>query len=203
MPRWTYAGRVPRSSDLPPDPRGSDGPRSYPSGPLPGRVALAGAAAGYLVLVVWQALTLPDRVPAHVGPGNEVTRWGTLVEHVTLASLTGAGIVVGTWALPALIGRLPRSLVNLPHGAYWLHPDRWPTARRMLADDLPRGGAATLAFLGFTFWTVGQIALGDPVPEPVFWIVFAAYMGGVLVWALTLQFGRRWRPPDGEHGRSR
>ena len=78
-----------------------------------------------------------------------------------------------------------------------------PGIPRVRNAPLPRGGAATLAFLGFTFWTVGQIALGDPVPEPVFWIVFAAYMGGVLVWALTLQFGRRWRPPDGEHGRSR
>lgn len=175
-------------------------PLTDPGGPLPGRAALLAASGGYAFLLVRQALTLPERVPAHVGPGNVVTRWQSLTAHLMLAAGTGVALLAMFWLLPALMGRLPVEVVNLPHKEYWRHPDRWPIARRKLADAMGWLGAATMLFIGFAFWTVGRIALADPVPEGVFWTVSVVYFVGMIGWALAQQFGNGWRPPGGVPG---
>ena len=167
------------------------------SGPIPGRVALAAAAAAYGVLMVWQAFTLPPDVPGHVGPTGEVTRWDTLTTHLITMVLTGLLVVLMFAGLPAVLGRLPASAINLPHKEYWLRPANLPAAKRLLADDLGRLGAGLLAFVGFTFWCVGLVAQGQEYPTLAFWVAFVVFVAAALAWGLSLQFGRRWRPPAG------
>ena len=165
------------------------------SGPTGGRLALAAAAAGYTVLVVWQAFALPDAVPGQLGAGGEVTRWGTRGEHVAMAVVTGAGMVLLCGALPTALGRLPRRLVNLPHKDYWLRPENWPRGRRMIADELGWVGAATLALVGFVLWEVGNVALGTPPPPWRLPAVLVTFVVGALVYSVTMSRRLRWRPP--------
>lgn len=166
-----------------------------PPGLSAGRAALLAAAAGYAVLVAYQAFTLPDKVPGHVGPGGDVTWWGDRAGHVAIASALGLSLFLLMWFLPRLIGRMPQYLVNMPHKEYWLRPENLPRAQRMLADDLSWIGAATLAFVGYAMYEVGKIAGGVEPFLGAFWVVFALYMVGVIGWSLRMQFGSRWRPP--------
>lgn len=66
----------------------------------------------------------PESVPLHYGPTGVPDRWGKPSELLAVhAGLIGIGSAL-FFALPALLGRLPASLVNLPNKDYWLAPER-------------------------------------------------------------------------------
>lgn len=171
-----------------------------PPGLSAGRAALLAAAAGYAVLVVYQAFTLPDRVPGHVGPGGAVTWWGDRAGHVAIASVLGLSLFLLMWFLPRLIDRMPKDLVNMPHKEYWLRPENLPRARRMLADDLAVIGAATLGLVGYAMLEMGHLAHGGEGFTNAFWVVLGLYTAVVLGWAIWIQSGPRWRPPSHPQG---
>ncbi|MBB1508993.1 hypothetical protein [Tessaracoccus sp. MC1756] len=164
------------------------------------RAALLAAAAGYAVLVVYQAYTLPDRVPGQIGPGGEVARWSDRPTHVLMACLAGLGLFLAMWFAPRLIGRLPVEAVNLPHRDYWLRPENLPRTRGMIADDMGWFGAATIAFVGFALDQVGRVAAGQPGFSGAFWAVLVTYLVGALGWALWSTVGGRWKPPPHPFG---
>lgn len=158
------------------------------------RAALLAAAAGYAVLVVYQAYTLPDRVPGQIGAGGEVARWSDRTTHVLMASLAGLGLFLAMWFVPRLIGRLPAETINLPHRDYWLSPENVSRTRRMIADDMAWFGTSTIAFVGFGLYQVGRVAQGRDGFSGAFWAVLVVYLTGVIAMAVWSNFGRRWRP---------
>ena len=163
--------------------------------PVPGRVALLAASAAYEALVVLQAVTLPQSVPAHVGPDGTADRWEPLAAHLVTATLVGLATALMFWFLPALMGRFPSDLVNLPHKEYWLRPENLPATRARLANQMGWFGAAVLVFIGYGIWTVGQVALGTPPPAAVFWVLFALVLAGCVAFAVWSYRGTAWRPP--------
>ena len=162
-----------------------------------GRTALAITTAGFVVLLLWQGLTLPEAVPGHVGPGGEVTRWSTRVAHLVTGGITGATTALIFWAGPGLVGKLPREFVNLPHKDYWFAPENEARAVRMLTNDLAWVGAATMSLLTWAFWEVGQIARGEQTSPLWAGVVIGAYLVGVIAWAVWINVGPRWKPLTG------
>lgn len=173
----------------------SDIHQASPPGLSAGRAALLAATAGYAALVIYQALTLPDRVPGHVGPTGRVTWWGDRTTHVAVASLVGLGLFLLMWLLPRLLRAVPKEALNMPHKEYWLAPENLPRAQRMLADDMGWLGAATFALIGVAMWDMGRIAQGYDAFGVVFWVVLGVYLVGTLAWSVWSSTGPRWRPP--------
>lgn len=160
-----------------------------------GLVALWAAAAGYAALLVWQAFNLPDRVPGHMDLFGEVTRWGSRGEHLGFG-VGGLVILLAVFALlPRGVGRINKSLLNLPHKDYWTRPENWPTAQRMLAEDMGWLGAAMLAFIGYALWYSGAVAMGQQPSPWLFLVVVVLALAGVIAYAIWMSVGSRWRPP--------
>ena len=164
------------------------------STPSAGRIAFRVVAAGYLALMIWQAFTLPDAVPGQLDFGGEVTRWGTRTGHVVLGLLVGLLIFLVFVLLPRIDFKDKR-LLNLPHKDYWIRPENWPTAQRMLRNDLGWLGAITLTFVGYAMWTVGAAATADPPPAWAFMAATGVFLVLVIGYAIWMSVGPRWRPP--------
>ncbi|MDO5534137.1 MAG: hypothetical protein Q4F65_05750 [Propionibacteriaceae bacterium] len=164
-----------------------------------GVLALWAATAGYAALLVWQGFVLPEAVPGHIGPDGGVTRWGSRTEHLIVGTVLGA-VMVAAFALPAVfIHRIDAAFLNVPHKEYWLRPEHRPAAQRMLADDMGWMGAATLVFIGFMMWQLGEVARGRPFPSWVLWAATGVFVAGVVAYSAWMSKGSRWRPPaDGD-----
>lgn len=162
--------------------------------PHRGQIAFWAAVAAYVVLLVWQAFTLPDAVPGHVDFSGEVTRWGTRTGHLVLGVLVGV-LMVAIFTLVPRIAAKNTALVNLPHKAYWTRPENWPAAQRMLREDMSRLGALTLAFVGYALWTMGAIAVGDPPAPWLFIVITVLFLAAIIGYSIWMSVGPRWRPP--------
>ncbi len=180
---------------------GQTHPDANAGGPSAAQLALWATAVGFVVLLVWQAFTLPETVPAHIGPGGEVTRWGSRTAHVGSMAAFGAMTVGLFLVLPRAIKHLPPDLVNLPHKEYWLSEENHPRYTRMLADDLAWIGAATIVFMGAMTYNIGRVAVEGPGPDTMFWIAFVLYMAFILGYSLWMTVGPRWKPPAGASDR--
>lgn len=163
--------------------------------PSLGRAVMVAVGVCYLGLVVHQAVTLPDRVPGHVGATGEVTWWGDRTGHVMTTSVLGAVVFLLFWLAPWMVRRLPADLVNLPHKDYWLAPRNRDRAAAMVRDDMGWIGAATLGLVGFAMWRIGAIARGGEGLGVAFWVLLAAYLVVVIGWSVRMPRSPRWQPP--------
>lgn len=159
-----------------------------------GRIALVAASIACAILLVWQWFTLPDAVPGHIGPGGEVSYWSSRSDHVLMAALVGVVMLLAFLLPGVLMQRLPKSLLNLPHKEYWTRPENWPTARRMLSEDLGWMGAALMVYMAYAMWQVGAVASGSEGPWWAFWVATGAAMAVVVGYAIWMSAGSRWRP---------
>ncbi len=164
---------------------------------MKGKLLLAVATAAMVGVLAWQWVTLPDRVPGHMGFGGTVDRWGSKSEHLVLMS--GATVLMAGlfgWGVPWLLRKAPPGIVNVPYPAYWLVPARRPVLARRLGDDMAGLGAATLLLIMFGALEMGYAATrGHGFAYD--WVVFVAYLVAVIVWAVRLTRSARYRPPDG------
>lgn len=163
---------------------------------MKGRLLLAGVTVAMVGVLLWQWVTLPDRVPGHMGFGGTVDRWGSKTEHLVVMSLATL-LVVGIFAgSPYLMRMLPSGMFNMPHPQYWLTPERRPVLERLLADDLGAMGAATVTLLVLATFEVGYAATNG-LGFTFDWLAFVAYLGFVVVWSIRMARGARYRPPEG------
>ncbi|MDO5676913.1 MAG: hypothetical protein Q4G35_05335 [Propionibacteriaceae bacterium] len=173
----------------------SDIHENSPPGLTAGRAVLLAAGAGYLALLIYQALTLPHEVPGHVGPTGRVTWWGNKGMHLTIASVVGLGLFLLMWNIPRMMRSLPPELINLPNKDYWLAPENREQAQRMMAADMGWIGAATIGLVGYAVWEMGHIARGGEVNMAAFWVIFAIYLILTIGWSIWSTVGPRWKPP--------
>ncbi|MFT3875019.1 MAG: hypothetical protein QM708_01115 [Propioniciclava sp.] len=170
--------------------------------PRAGQIAFWAATAGYSVLIVWQAFTLPDAVPGPLDFKDEVTRWWSRTAHVVLGASVGALTVVTCMIVPSDRIRTT-ALLTRPQKAHWRREENLPAARRMLRDDLGWMGAVGLTFAGYTLWTAGAAAVGQAPPMWTFITGLIMVVSVLLGYVGWMNFGPRWRPPaeppDADH----
>lgn len=161
--------------------------------PLFALVLLLGIAA---FQVAYYAPRLPDTVASHFGPGGEPDGWssktGFLVGYGGVVALTTAPFLVLPWLLP----RIPESLVNLPHKAYWLAPERREETFRTISAWLLWLAVGTLMLLTHL---LGVTMAENLTPEPrlgsAVWWPLGLYLAFVAVWSVA--FVRRfYRTPE-------
>ena len=89
------------------------------------RVAMALACAAYAGVLLVAAVTLPDRVPIHFGPGGEADRIVGRQEALVTFAVLGLGIAVLMVGLARWMRRAPLTMVNVPHKDWWTATRRY------------------------------------------------------------------------------
>lgn len=152
----------------------------------------------YAVLIAWQALSLPDRVPAHMDAAGNVDRWGSKTEHLVMATLLGGLMLMLGPGMSVLMRKVPRSLVNVPHPEHWKSDEHWPEAQRRMTESMWGFGCITNLFFAFLMISVTEEARGRDWPGWGFWIAVALFLAATGLWCIGLYRNLRV-PPRPRH----
>lgn len=136
-------------------------------------------------------MQLPERMASHFDLSNRVDGWMSRTPFLALTvglDVLMAGVFL---ALPALLGRIPDALINLPHEDDWLAPSRRAESPARMATGLLAVGVATMLLLLVLFQGVFALnaelaratAAGGAVAprDLVLPLPFGALMGGYLL----------------------
>ena len=154
-----------------------------------------GASGAAALFSTWRAYdSAPSRVPLHYGASGMPDRWGAPLELL----LVHGGIVVATtalfFALPELVRRGPRSIINLPNKDYWLTPEHRPVAATKLASwSAVLGTAVNLLLLSLQQLLPPRFD-GSPLPTHLPLLATGAFALFVLGWCVVLL--RSYRLPQ-------
>jgi hypothetical protein len=138
---------------------------------------------------------LPDSIAVHFGASGEPNGWSDKTEFVLVYGATEAFIVIFGVAIALTLGRIPPSLMNIPHREYWLSPERSEETVSFLADQILWIEALTLGFLVAIAQLVFKENLGEAPPRlsGEFWYVLVGFVAAVL-WLATRIILRFRRP---------
>ena len=89
------------------------------------RVAMALACAAYAGVLLVAAVTLPEQVPIHFGPGGEADRVVGREEALVTFAVVGAAMAVLMVGLARWMRRAPLTMVNVPHKDWWTATRRY------------------------------------------------------------------------------
>jgi uncharacterized membrane protein len=158
-----------------------------PSMSLPGSVFAAlivyGALQGH-----YYASRMPDILATHFGglgfPNGWQTRSAFLVTElfvVALATVIGFGV-------PALMGAIPVSLMNVPNKQYWFATERRESTLAYFRMSFAWFGCGLLAFLLFVNELVFRANLQSPrqLNTAAFVTALFVFLGFTAVWTLGL-----------------
>ena len=162
-----------------------------------GRLALVLSTTAYVVVLVWSALVLPDRVPSHFDASGRTDDWTARTTMIAFWTAMGLVVLVGMPALTRLAAAGDGTWVNMPQRSkdYWFAPERRAEFRVRFGDDLDGfaalTGALLTALLALTTWvaTTGR----DGAPWWTFAALTGAYVVATAVW--TVRLLRAYRPP--------
>jgi len=161
---------------------------------LPGSVFVAlilyGVLQGH-----YYASKMPDILATHFGGRGQPNGWQThsafLVTElfvVALATAIGFGV-------PALLGSIPVSLMNLPNKDHWFAPERRATTLASLRASFAWFGCGLLAFLIFVNELVFRANLESPrrLNTTAFVTALFAFLAFTAIWTIRLirRFARR------------
>lgn len=166
-----------------------------PSSLLP-RLVLWLSVAAWAAVLVWLALTLPERVPTHWSAGSgEPDGWssrgGTLAMSAAFLLMTLPLVLISRLVLVA------PDLVNSPHREWWTStPRRLVRFERLVREDLMVVAGITLLLLVSTQVVIGYAAHrpGGVVPGWVFALVVGAYLVVLTLYVVRTYRGGRYRP---------
>ena len=163
---------------------------------LPGSIFVAlilyGVMQGH-----YYASKLPGVLATHFGGLGLPNGWqthsaffATELFVVALATLIGFGV-------PALLGVIPVSLINVPNKEYWFAPDRRENTLAYFRMSFAWFGCALLAFLIFVNELVFRANLQTPrrLNNTAFVIALFAFLGFTAIWTINL-IRRFARSPD-------
>lgn len=159
-------------------------------------LALAQAAA--LAVVLATCPLLPERMAVHFAADGHADGWGPRSAYIGLiASVLALAPLLA--AAPALLVRvLPAGLINLPHRAYWLAPERRAASvawlvRHMCWSGLPLPPGLLVLHLAVV-WAARQEPPALPFAAAV--ATLAIIAGGEIA-VLVALLRRFHRPPPG------
>ena len=159
------------------------------------RMLFLALIAATLAQLAWYYPRLPARVASHFDAAGLAKAFmpkdGFLAIHLVVLGILAVVFLL----IPALIGRLPPSMINLPNKDYWLAPERRVHTAQKLQSFLVGFGNVTLLFLLLVFREAMQAnLLPSPQLSNRIW-VFLVLLG---VWSIvgTVRLLRAFRLPD-------
>lgn len=127
------------------------------------RAVFIGAFALNLVLILISYFALPETIAVHFGLGGTPDSWASKEVNMLLMLAIQLPLFFLLLYTPALIFRVPRRLVNLPHKDYWLCAERKAVTQAKMATHIYEFGIALYFFL----ICVGVLVLHANLSEPV------------------------------------
>jgi uncharacterized membrane protein len=170
---------------------------NLPTGRLftPARIVFLALTAATLVQMAWYYPRLPVRMASHFDAAGQVNAFMPK-DAFFAVQLVVMGLMAVTFLLvPALITRLPPSMINLPNKDYWLAPARRAHTAQKLQSFLVGFGNAMLLFLLLVF---GEAMRANLLPRPHLssriWVLLVFLGAWVIYW--TVRLVRAFRLPD-------
>jgi uncharacterized membrane protein len=157
---------------------------------------LAAGLIGLLALRLWLTFdALPEVVASHFDASGQANGYQSRAAFAATSVGLSAGNLLLFTALPALLRKLPASLINMPHRDYWLVPERKAQALERFCTYLDWFACATIALLVAVFELVVRANLTRaPLDSLGMWVLLAAYFGFAASWSIALW--RAFRVPD-------
>jgi uncharacterized membrane protein len=143
-------------------------------------------AAGGQVLHYYPRL--PESMASHFSLAGKPDGWQSRSAFFTLELLV-VGILAAVFLLlPALLHRIPSSLINMPHREHWLAPERRREALDRLGCFLTWFGCASLLFLLAVIEIVIRVNLGGDAHLPGSWLwpLLGGYAAFLILWVIAL-----------------
>jgi len=145
-----------------------------------------------LVLIVFAAIQtiyyyskLPERIASHFGGGGLPDRWtpkGSL--FLTYWAVIGLVLAISI-GIPAVIGKLPRRIINLPHKEYWLSDEKYPETLSIFRAQFRWFGVILLSLQVAVFQMVFQTNLTQtPVLSGWFVLVLIGFALALVFWGI-------------------
>jgi uncharacterized membrane protein len=141
-------------------------------------VAVAQVALGYSVL--------PESMASHFDATGSPDAWTGRDAFVLFWLVMLGGLVTMCLGVPWLVGRMPASLINIPHRDYWLAPERRGETTRILSSLMGWMGVGTLVLMmGMWQLTVdANLSRGNLSPSAWWWLV--GYFVFIVAWLVAL-----------------
>ena len=163
------------------------------------RGAFVVSVATFGVVLAIAATELPDRVPMHFDATGSADRWAGRTEAIVTFGLLGLFVGGLFGGIAAATGRIPMSMVNVPHQHWWLaEPDRERRMRGLLRADMYWFAATTMALLTIIVaLTLRASRLDKPHLDAWFWVSIGLYLAATFGY-LFYCWRSRYRPePEG------
>lgn len=131
---------------------------------------------------------LPESMASHFNFEGKPDGWQSRSAFFMLEFLV-VGILAAVFLLlPALLHRIPSSLINLPHREHWLAPERRREALDRMGCFLTWFGCASLIFLLAVIEVVIRVNLGGEVRLPGSWLwpALGGYAAFLIAWVIAL-----------------
>ena len=142
--------------------------------------------------VVYYYPQLPATVAVHFDAAGRPNGWAPKEAFLALYALVVPFMVGLFLVVPALIARLPLSLINLPNKEYWLAPERRRQTSVTIQSYLSALGNAVVAFVLIAFQLVIRANLSPPpLLSPAMWLLLLALLTFAAIW--TVRFMRAFR----------
>lgn len=154
-----------------------------------------------VVVVVWSATRLPDRVAIHFGTNGSADRWVSRTEAIVTSGVLVLGLALLFWGLGRWLPKLPMSMVNLPQASKqaWIEAGQEDLLRRSMADDLYAiGGMTMLLIAGAEALTVVANRQESPALGWEAIVLVGVYLAAVTIW--TVRMLTKYRRPPAESG---
>jgi uncharacterized membrane protein len=148
---------------------------------------------------------MPETMAVHFGPSGQPDGWSEKLPFFLIFGATEAFVVAFGLMLPALISRVPASIVNIPNRHYWFAPERRDETTSFLSKHILWIESATLVFLMAVAQIVFVVNSGDGGGRLTgdFWIVIVAFVGVVLWLSARIVMRFRSVPPGNMSPRRR
>jgi len=161
----------------------------------PARTVFLALIAATLAQMAWYYPRLPVRVASHFDAAGQANAFlpkdAFFAVHLVVLGLMSLVFLV----VPALIVRLPPTLINLPNKEYWLAPERRVRTAEKLQSFLVGFGNVMVLFLLLVF---GEAMRANLLPRPHLsnriWVMLVLL--GVWVIGWTVRLVRAFRLPN-------
>ncbi len=143
---------------------------------------------GFVAYVGQTAGQLPVQVASHFGGGGQPNGWMSRSGYTNFMILFGLGLPAFTVAVGYLTRFVPTSMVNIPHGNYWLAPERRPETSAFLLNHCVWLACLEVGFVaGMHYLTIlanGSVPVRMPMGALV--TVLAVFLAGLVIWIFSL-----------------
>jgi len=151
-----------------------------------------GVASALRIALVWDRL--PARMASHFGPSGQpdgfMPRDGFFIFYFGVFGL----VIALFMTMPAVLDRIPRELVNIPHREYWLTDERWPDAMERMSGWMAWFGVGLAVLAAAVLQVVLRSNLQQmPLDNGVMLVLIGGFFAFTFYWLFALY--RAFRPP--------